>query len=315
MYVQQTPRLGPVPRRQRRRKQNGPQITIPKSEPDTDAGALRTTEMHTEEHAPAAHVSETPEQSKSVPSNPNSTSMTIGGMDTTAETVPNSVQETVRDPGCAPNDAENDTVQDGGVTTDIFQPLDALLEMDNSKQCLVFSPFDSFPRLDFDDLRLDPGKVARMFKAPTTSPSAGNSAALPSSIPSAPQFMRMNPLGLDAEKAGDELVAQTQQLAESLLQQMRERGLNVPCDSVNIEGIVHSAALRSAALQSAAIHSAAVRSAALRTPWYEGQLSTPVDAHSPITRASQDATAHPYMPKQESTAVPSDLWIDHNASV
>lgn len=276
--------------------------------------------MRTEEEpAPVAQVPETPEQCESVPSNPDSTSMAIGDADATAdataETAPDAVQETTQDTGCVPNDAENDTTQDGGGATDIFQPLDALLEMDNSKQCLVFSPFDSFPRLDFDDLRLDAEKVARMFKAPTTSPSTGNSAALPNSIPSVPQFMRMHPLGLDAEKAGNELVAQTQQLAEGLLQQMRERGLNVPRDSVNIEGIVHSAALRSAALRSAAIHSAAIRSATLRTPWYEGQLSTPVDTHSPFTRSWQDMLARPCIPKQEPTAVPSDLWLDHNASV
>ena len=45
--------------------------------------------------------------------------------------------------------------------------LDQLLDMDNARQCLVFSPLDSLPRLDFDDLRLDVTSIENSLGMPS----------------------------------------------------------------------------------------------------------------------------------------------------
>ena len=47
--------------------------------------------------------------------------------------------------------------------------LDQLLDMDNAQQCLVFSPLDSLPRLDFDDLELNVPALEQWLGLPCTS--------------------------------------------------------------------------------------------------------------------------------------------------
>lgn len=47
--------------------------------------------------------------------------------------------------------------------------LDQLLDMDNARQCVVFSPLDSLPRLDFDDLRLDVTTMENWLGMPSAS--------------------------------------------------------------------------------------------------------------------------------------------------
>lgn len=46
--------------------------------------------------------------------------------------------------------------------------LDQLLDLDNARQCLVFSPLDLLPRLDFDDLRLDVPTIENWLGLPST---------------------------------------------------------------------------------------------------------------------------------------------------
>ncbi|WFD33576.1 hypothetical protein MCUN1_000389 [Malassezia cuniculi] len=269
-YTPRTPRLGPVPKRQRRR-----------------------------ERTPKPKIEETDDLDMSIESAPSQAAPS----ESTAE-----MHE--------PLETETEIREDDGP----FTSLDALLEIDNSKQSLVFSPLDSLPRLDFDDLQLDQSLFARMFETPFR-PSRGSYGANHSfpTNPSVPPFMRMLPLGFDAEQAGDELVQQTQQLAESLLCQMRERGLNVPNSSVSIEGVIHSAALCSAALRSAEIHSAVIRTAALRAPWHEAPSAISPNnienAHSPIARAWFESLARGYTVKHEPTAMPSELLLGAGSKV
>lgn len=270
LFVQRAPRLGPVPKRSRRRAdmEMANELISPKVESDISYSSIE---------------SQLRASGESIPSLPS---------------VPVEPIQPMR---------ENE------VSDMSFSSLDALLEMDNARQCLVFSPLDSLPRLDFHDLQLDPGTLMRMLEAPFTPTGAGTSAVLTSSMEPVPSFMRMLPLGLDAEQAGDELAAHTQQLAESLLRQMREQGHHLPSNAVHIEGMVHSAAMRPAALRSAAIHSAAVHTAALRAPWMEAPATSPstgsAETNSPLARAWFDAFSRPCVLKQEPTAVPSELWL------
>lgn len=272
MFVQRTPRLGPVPRRQRRRTEH---IKCELVSPTADQNEFQST----------SGENPTTNQHKEQP-----------------EVVPSTTSE-----------EQYQQVPTDETTEDIFASLDTLLDLDNAQQCLVFSPLDSLPRLDFHDLQLDLGMLERMFETPI-SPICADIGILPQPAPvqTTPSIMRMFPLGPEVERAGGELAIQTQQLAERLLQQMRERGLQLPGNAFEIEGILHNAAMRSAALHSAAIHSASLRTAALRTNLAEATPTPPTvstEVNSPLMKAWNVANSRPCFPKVEETAVPSELWL------
>lgn len=79
--------------------------------------------------------------------------------------------------------------------------LDNLLDLDNARQCLVFSPLDSLPRLDLDDLRLDVSALEQWLGLPA-SPGAS--------------IMQVPPLSASASRAAELAVAETLSSSDEL---------------------------------------------------------------------------------------------------
>ena len=86
--------------------------------------------------------------------------------------------------------------------------LDDLLVMDNARQCLVFSPLDSLPRLDFADLHLDMETLEQALGLARPGPSLPSLCTVPS-VPydelAAAQALLAQPLSV-----ADEIVAHAQ---------------------------------------------------------------------------------------------------------
>lgn len=124
--------------------------------------------------------------------------------------------------------------------------LDDLLVMDNARQCLVFSPLDPLPRLDFADLHLDLETLEHALGLARPSPSLPSLCTIPS-VPydelAAAQALMAQPLSV-----ADEIVAHAQAEGWSfgdLVTPMRmPPGLHATSElerlAVHLEGHLHS---------------------------------------------------------------------------
>ena len=87
--------------------------------------------------------------------------------------------------------------------------LDQLLDMDNARQCLVFSPLDSLPRLDFDDLRLDVTTIENCL-----------------GMPSAPgvSSLHVSPISASATRAAEVALAHSLNAPDELMGRAADEG-------------------------------------------------------------------------------------------
>lgn len=87
--------------------------------------------------------------------------------------------------------------------------LDQLLDMDNAQQCLVFSPLDSLPRLDFEDLRLDVPTIENWLGMPST---PGVSS------------LHVPPMSANATRAAEMALAHTLNTPDELMSRAADEG-------------------------------------------------------------------------------------------
>ncbi|WFD29458.1 hypothetical protein MSPP1_000467 [Malassezia sp. CBS 17886] len=102
--------------------------------------------------------------------------------------------------------------------------LDSLIDLDDGRQCLVFSPLDSLPRLDFEDLRLDPNTLDQLVALEHAHPVPSARPRNTRAMWDTQEVLRAPPLQADEVRVGNAIVDQTLRIADELLAHARREG-------------------------------------------------------------------------------------------